>query len=120
MNAIEELQYPTGIYKTKSPLYAPTKNSETKTGKLCPTANHCLLTGIILFRNNAPSSQWGTGKGEGLGSEVQGLPSMPGLGSIHTVGIVTVINNLIGSEVAQWERTFACLCQRRKCLPQPF
>lgn len=96
------------------------QNSETKTGKLCPTANHCLFTGIILFRNNAPSSQWGTGKGEGLGSEVQGLPSMPGLGSIHTVGIVTVINNLIGSEDAQWERTFACLCQRRKCLPQPF
>lgn len=39
---------------------------------------------------------------------------MPGLGSIRTVGIVTVINNLIGSEDAQRERTFALLVSQEE------
>lgn len=42
------------------------------------------------------------------------MPSTPGLGSIRTVGIVTVINNLIGNEDAQRERTFALLVSQEE------
>lgn len=38
------------------------KNSATKTGKLCPTVNHFLFIGIVLFRSNAPSPSRGQGK----------------------------------------------------------
>lgn len=45
----------------------------------------------------------------GQDSEVQGLPSAPGLGSVCTEGLVTVINDLTGSEDAQREEGTSAL-----------
>lgn len=71
--------------------------------QFCPTTNHFLFIGIILFRNIFPpvgtrKERWG-----GFGSVAQG--------SLPTAGIATVLTKLIGYEDKQEEEHFHCQCQ---------